>query len=182
MHLFNSEDKLKKYDSVQEIIDDYFDVRLEYYDDRKEYLIDDFENNMIELSNKVKFIQEILDGTIDLRGMDEEQVVDTLILKDYDKMEGDEDFKYLTKMPMNTVTKKNVEKLKQEYNTAMNELERIKSTSIQEMWLTELNQLEEKYIEYKAERERLQYDSASTNDKKTKVKNVGKKKTTAKKA
>jgi len=182
MHLFNSEDKLKKYDSVQEIIDDYFDVRLEYYDDRKEYLIDDFENNMIELSNKVKFIQEILDGTIDLRGMDEEQVVDTLILKDYDKMEGDEEFKYLTKMPMNTVTKKNVEKLKQEYDNAMKELERIKSTSIQEMWLTELNQLEEKYIEYKAERERLQYDSASTNDKKTKTKNVGKKKTTAKKA
>ena len=83
---------------------------------------------------------------------------------------------------MNMVTKKNVEKLKNDHDNAMNELERIKSTSIQEMWLTELNQLEEKYVEYKAERERLQYDSASTNDKKTKTKNVGKKKVSSKKA
>jgi DNA topoisomerase-2 len=39
MHLFDAEDKLKKYETVEEIIDDYFVTRLQLYVKRKEHLI-----------------------------------------------------------------------------------------------------------------------------------------------
>jgi DNA topoisomerase-2 len=38
MHLFDADDKLKKYANVQDIIDDYYETRLKLYQTRKEYI------------------------------------------------------------------------------------------------------------------------------------------------
>ena len=46
-----------KYDNVEEIIDDYYQIRLEYYEDRKEYMIDTLEREIMILSNKAKYIK-----------------------------------------------------------------------------------------------------------------------------
>jgi DNA topoisomerase-2 len=67
MHLFDANDKLKKYEKVEEIIDDYFETRLQMYQIRKDYMINALEKELILLSNKAKYIRENLDGTIDLR-------------------------------------------------------------------------------------------------------------------
>ena len=156
MNMFNSEDKLKKYDNVEEIIDDYFDIRLEYYDDRKEFMIDVLEKEIMILSNKVKYIQEVLDGTIDLRKKKKQEIVDMLKYKDYDIIDNDEYFEYLVKMSMDAVSEENIEKLLKEHQYKNDELIRIKSTSIEEMWLTELEILEHEYQEYLKEREESQ--------------------------
>ena len=169
MHLFDSEDKLKKYDRVEEIIDDYYDVRLEHYEDRKEYLIDELEKYTVELSNKAKYIQELLDGTIDLRKKKKQEIIDMLIEKDYDKMDDDtEDFKYLIKMPMDAVSEENIEKLLKELHETQDELERIKSTTIEQMWLSELEVLENEYIEYRKEREKSQLGETKVENEKKK--------------
>ncbi len=156
MNMFNSEDKLKKYDNVEEIIDDYFDIRLEYYDDRKEFMIDVLEKEIMILSNKVKYIQEVLDGTIDLRKKKKKEIVDMLKYKDYDIIDNDEYFEYLVKMSMDAVSEENIEKILKEHQYKNEELIRIKSTSIEEMWLTELEILEHEYQEYLKEREESQ--------------------------
>lgn len=156
MNMFNSEDKLKKYDNVEEIIDDYFDIRLEYYDDRKEFIIDVLEKEIMILSNKVKYIQEVLDGTIDLRKKKKQEIVDMLKYKDYDIIDNDEYFEYLVKMSMDAVSEENIEKILKEHQYKNDELIRIKSTSIEEMWLTELEILEHEYQEYLKEREESQ--------------------------
>ena len=54
-HLFDSDDKLKKYNSVSQIIDDYFDVRLNLYDVRKKHIISLLEHELIVLSNKARY-------------------------------------------------------------------------------------------------------------------------------
>ena len=67
MHLFGADDKLKKYDSPNEIIHDYFGTRYQMYDTRKEYLIKQIESELLILKNKHTYIQDILNGDIDLR-------------------------------------------------------------------------------------------------------------------
>jgi DNA topoisomerase-2 len=156
MNLFNAEDKLIKYDTVQEIIDDYYDIRLEYYEDRKENLIDILEKQLLILSNKAKYIQELLNGTIDLRKKKKQEIIDLLINKDYDVIDEDEEFKYLLRMPMDSVTDENVEKLLKEHKEKQDELERIKKTTIQQMWLSELEILENEYMLYQKERQQSQ--------------------------
>jgi DNA topoisomerase-2 len=156
MNLFTSEDKLKKYDSVEEIIEDYYEIRLNYYEDRKEYMVDVLERELLILANKAKYIQELLDGTIDLRKKKKQEIVALLVEKDYDSIDDDNEYKYLVKMPMDSVSEENVEKLLNEHQTKKEELDRVKATSIQTMWLNELEGLEQEYMLYKAERAQLQ--------------------------
>jgi len=155
MHLFDAEDKLKKYDCVQTIIDDYYEIRLKLYQTRKEYLIADLEKELVLLTNKAKYIMEVLNGTVDLRRKKHEEVVTMLTEKGYDKLDENGDYKYLTRMPMDSVTQENVEKLLREQDNKQVELEKIKKTTIYEMWMSELETLKGEYLEYKENRERL---------------------------
>jgi DNA topoisomerase-2 len=67
MHLFNTDCKLCKYATVKDIIEDFCVVRMKTYQDRKNYMINNLERLLKKLSNRARFIQMNLDGTIDLR-------------------------------------------------------------------------------------------------------------------
>ena len=175
MNLFNENDKLTKYDTVEEIIDDYYTIRLEHYDDRKEYMIDSLEQQIMVLSNKAKYIMEVLDGTIDLRKKKKQEITDMLVEKEYDMLDNDADFKYLIRMPMDSVSEENVEKLVNEHEAKLDELERIKSTTIEQMWLSELDILENEYREYQKDRAQAQLGETKVLKKtKTKTKTITK--------
>jgi DNA topoisomerase-2 len=170
MNLFNHNDKLTKYDSVAEIIDDYYDIRLDHYDDRRDHMIDTLERELIILSNKAKYIQEVLADTIDLRKKKKQEIITMLSDKDYDVIDEDEEYKYLVKMPMDSVSEENVEKILNEYASKQDELERIKATTIQQMWLSELEILENEYIKYKKERAQSQLGDSPLQDTEKKTK------------
>jgi DNA topoisomerase-2 len=164
MHLFNAEDKLKKYDNVNDIIDDYYKTRYEMYQTRKDYMILALERELLLLSNKAKYIVENLEGTIDLRKKKKEEVIQMLKDKQYNIIDDDKEYKYLTKMTMDSVTEENVEKLFKEKGEKEKELETIKTTSINQMWSSELDNLKSLYIEYKESRQRLM-DGGEKNEK-----------------
>jgi DNA topoisomerase-2 len=179
MHLFDSNDKLKKYEKVENIIDDYFDTRLKLYQTRKDYMIDALEKELVLLSNKARYIKENLDDTIDLRKKKKDQVIQMLKEKGYDIIDGDQEYKYLTKMPMDSVTDENVEKIFKEKGSKEVELETVRSTTINQMWSQELDRLREEYIIYKEERQR-QMTGEETKKKKVISKGTVIKKTTKK--
>ena len=174
MNLFNAEDKLKKFDNVSEIIDEYFETRLKCYEVRKDFMIISLEKELVVLRNKAKYIQEVLSGTVDLRKKNKHDICEMLQHKDYDMVGDDPEFKYLVKMPMDSVSEENIEKLLKEHATKQDEMERIKETSIQHMWLSELDILEKEYQEYQKERAKAQIGASTTSTtgqkKKTNVK------------
>ena len=177
MHLFDAEEILKKYQSVPEIIDDYYETRLELYGVRKTYMMNALEQELVLLSNKAKYIKENLDGTIDLRKKKKDEVIKMLSDKGYNIMDDDNEYKYLTKMPMDSVTEENIEKLLNDKGNKEQELETIKNTPISKMWLFELNNLLEQYLEYKEARQRLMDgEDSKTAKKKVVSKGVIKKK------
>jgi DNA topoisomerase-2 len=158
MNLFNSEDKLKKYNTINEIIDDFFGVRLGYYSNRKAYLIDVLEKELVVLSNKARYINEVLQGSIDLRKKKKDEIIKMLQDKKYSKIVSennvlDEEYKYLVRMPMDSVSAENVDKLNSEHDRKQEELAEIKATTCQQMWLRELIALEQEYNNYREERE-----------------------------
>jgi DNA topoisomerase II len=158
MNLFNGDDKLTKYENVEEIIDDYYSIRLDYYDDRKEYLIDTLEKDLLVLHNKSRYIQELLNDTIDLRKKKKVEIIDMLDDLNYDVIDDDKEYKYLIKMPMDSVCEENVNKLNNEYMKKQEELENIKNTTIQQMWLNELEMLKNEYNNYLTNREAMNAD------------------------
>jgi DNA topoisomerase-2 len=146
MHLFDANDKLKKYDRVQDIIDDYFVTRLDLYQKRKDYMVDALSKELLVLSNKSRYISELLAGTIDFRNKKKDAVIQMLNEKKYSVMNDDEEFKYLTKLPMDSVTEENVARLNKEHADKVAELDYVKTTSTGEMWLKELDVLEKEYV------------------------------------
>ena len=164
MHMFDSNIRLKKYRSVREIIDEFYHIRLGLYVKRKSFLVDQLQHKLLKLSNKAKYIQENLTGTVDLRKKTHTQVDELLTTRKYDKIDGD--YKYLTKMPMDSVTNENVEHIMKDKDNAQHELDVLMKTSEQQMWLGELDILENKYGEFKTKREKIQLDGSSSKPKK----------------
>jgi len=161
MYMFDANDELKKYTNAREIIEDYFKVRLDMYDKRKKYIINSLESELIILSNKAKYIQENLSGTIDLRGKKKAAISELLKSKQYSVTDDDQDYKYLVKMPMDSVSQENVEKLMKEQYSKEIELSTIKATTIYNMWKRELDELEKEYLEYRASREKAMAETSS---------------------
>jgi len=166
MHLFDANEKLQKFNKVTEIIDAYYDTRIKLYGSRKVFMINNIEKELILLSNKAKYIKEILEGTIDLRKKKSEEINTMLTNKGYNIINDDEEYKYLVKMPMDSVTEENIDKLLKEKANKETELETIKTTTINKMWLKELNKLSELYIEYKEERNKSLEPEDKTKNKK----------------
>jgi len=160
MHMFNSECKLHKYANVEEIIDDFYRVRLELYRKRKEFLVADMEKRLVRLSNRAKYIQETLTGSIDLRRKTTQVVTEMLTEKGYIMIDGD--YKYLVKMPMDSVTEENVANIMKEKDNTEHELDVLKKTSLEKMWTHELDCLDKEYTKYKTKREKIQAGSVTS--------------------
>jgi len=154
MHMFNSKCKLHKYGSIEEIIDDFYGVRIETYRKRKEYLVEDMRRLLMKLSNRARYILGVLDDSIELRKKSGEQVTAMLESKGFDKLDGD--YKYLVKMPMDSVTNENVQIILKEKEETEKKLDMLIKTSVEKMWIGELDVLEKEYAKYKGYREKLQ--------------------------
>jgi len=176
MHMFNSEFKLHKYTSVEEIIDDFYGVRMKLYKKRKDYLLNAMEQKLVKLSNRARYIQETLKGTVDLRKKNAQQVTDLLTNMNFATLDGD--FKYLIKMPMDSVTEENVANIMKEKADTEMELDTLRSTTLETLWLRELDALDKEYDIYKRKREKIQSGEHSSGEKKKMkvLKNVLKKK------
>ena len=140
IHAFDEHGRLKLFKSAEEIIHYFIPVRLGLYEKRRLKQIKTLSDELDILQNKVRFIQDVLSNTIDLRGKTKENVHTMMIDKNY-KMVSDS-FKYLTKMPMDMVTEENIKKLNNEKDLYEQKVKELTSTSAKTIWLNELTILE----------------------------------------
>ena len=155
--MFNEEQKLKKYANVKEIIDNYYPIRYTGYVNRKDYQIKKLERELLLLSNKARFIKEQCDDVIDLRKKKKEVVIKLLKDRDYDILDDDEDYKYLREMRLSMVEEENYMKLMEECENKKKELEVLKNTSVEKIWLRELGDLEKAVAKYRNDRRVRQF-------------------------
>ncbi len=167
MHMFNKDIRLHKYATVHEIIDEYYDVRMNTYYKRKAYLVGLLESLLMKLSNRAKYILETLEGVVDLRRKTATQVNDLLTTRNYDKIDGD--YKYLIKMPMDSVTQENVAHILKEKEDTIKELEDLVNTTCSQMWLKELDDFETQYEIYKKSRIIVEKPKETTTTKKRRL-------------
>ena len=152
MHLFNHESKLHKYSTIEEIIEDFYKVRMNIYGKRKSHQIKDMENKLVKLSNRARYIKENLDGVVDLRRKSAIDVITLMDSRKFDKIDGD--YKYLIKMPMDSVTLENAQHIMQERDMCEKELATLRNTTLETIWSSELDNLEREYASYKSRREK----------------------------
>jgi DNA topoisomerase-2 len=153
MHMFNADRKLHKYKSVEEIIAEFYEVRIKAYADRKAYMVKDLQDQLKKMTNRAKYILDNLNGEVDLRRKTSVQVNDLLVARKYDKI--DDSFQYLTKMPMDSVTQENVDAILREKEETKQSLDTLLATTIEQMWVKELDAFMETYAKYKTNRAQI---------------------------
>ena len=183
MNLFDSKEKLVKYSSAEEIVDSYSVTRLEFYGKRKDALIAALRKELMVLSNRARYITELLEDKIDLRRKTNKQLVELLKERKYDSMDakdagsdenggdeqsgqGQQGYKYLLKLPMDSVSEENVKKLLNEKEKKEKELSELSSKTVEQMWMKDLEELE---VEYNKFVEATTYPYSATNESMAKV-------------
>lgn len=153
MHMFTSTQRLKKFDNIQEIVDEYYPIRYELYKDRKAHILKQLERQMKILSNKVRFIKEQCDDIIDLRRKKKQVVIDLLLSRGYDIIDGDQEYKYLRGMRIEEVEEENLKKLEDQNVQITTQWDILTATTVEEMWRRELDAFEINYKKYVKDRQ-----------------------------
>ena len=142
MHLFNSKEQLKRYSTVKEILDEFYEERLVMYEKRRKYRLQNIENVLKTITNKVKYIEGILNNTIDLRGKRAADIELMLTTYGLEKDKEKDNFHYLTKMAMDSVSKENVDKMNNQKGLLEGEFKTLTEITNKEMWCEDLDELE----------------------------------------
>lgn len=64
MVAFDPLGRIKRYEDPNEILRDFYFVRLEYYQKRKDFLTEDLQNQLVRLSEQARFLKLIIDGKL----------------------------------------------------------------------------------------------------------------------
>jgi len=164
--LIDHENKLKKYTTISEIFDAYYNLRYDMYIKRKEYYIQKMINDLLLLYIKIIFIGLVCDGKIIIKNisiMDLIFAIDNLIpearkiliIGSYtENSDGTitlnkKAYSCLTQLRMKELTTNSKEKLNAKYNLLLKQLEEYKLLTIEQIWISELNILKKSLdVEY----------------------------------
>jgi DNA topoisomerase-2 len=148
MHLYK-DSIITKYKTANHILEDYIKIRLNAYKTRKEYVIRILTNDMLVLKYRKKFIENILDKKIIIERKKKSEIVDKLIELKYPELainiNGNTSYDYLTNLPLFSLTAEKIDDINKEFDEKKLELDVYTNTSVDKLWLTELDDFEKSY-------------------------------------
>jgi DNA topoisomerase-2 len=174
MYLYDSNLKLRKFKTVEEIIDHFMVRRLQGYVDRKIYVLDKLLQKKIKLENQKRFIEEIRDNTIDIRNKTNDYIDNLLTTRNFAKI--NDDYDYLLNMPLRNMSKEKIDRIIAEYNEAKEQYDILYSKTEKQLWLEDLDNFVIAYNEFLKDKENEKNGNNDDNEEEKKeVKKIAKK-------
>uniref|UniRef100_A0AAQ5ZV92 DNA topoisomerase 2 n=1 Tax=Amphiprion ocellaris TaxID=80972 RepID=A0AAQ5ZV92_AMPOC len=84
MVLFDHMGCMKRYDSVHDILREFFELRLHYYKLRKDWLLGSLGAEASKLSNQARFVLEKIEGKITIENKSKRELIRMLVQKGYE--------------------------------------------------------------------------------------------------
>ncbi|XP_076013334.1 DNA topoisomerase 2-beta [Genypterus blacodes] len=84
MVLFDHMGCLKRYDSVQDILKEFFELRLHYYKLRKDWLVGSLGAEAAKLSNQARFVLEKIEGKVSIENKSKRELIRMLVQKGFE--------------------------------------------------------------------------------------------------
>ncbi|KGO74230.1 DNA topoisomerase II, eukaryotic-type [Penicillium italicum] len=165
---FDPEGRITKYATVDDILKEFYVVRLKYYERRKQFQLSDLQRELEKLSNQARFVQMIIDGKLVISkkkkpvlitelkekgfkpiakvadasklGEDEPVVEEEEESDDNDTEVISSSFDYLLGMPMWSLTQERVEKLRRQIGDKETEIDVLIKLSKEDIWTHDLDE------------------------------------------
>lgn len=140
LNCIDENNRVVEFSSVQEILDKFIALRLKYYQKRKDYMLETMKASLIKLASKYYFIKGVVDEEIIVNKRKKDNVVSQL--EKFEKIHKiDGSYDYLLAMQISSLTVEKMEELKKQIEEGKEEYKKAKETSIQDMWIADLNEL-----------------------------------------
>jgi DNA topoisomerase-2 len=191
MYLHDAEGRIKKYSSPEEILLEYGNTRLQLYEQRRVHQIDTLTIDFNRANAKLRFILEVIDGTLVISKKKRAEIVAQLEAHEYPKFGGkqkaevdepeDEEaeeittgtYNYLLRMHVDSFTQEMLDKLARERDDVDAKIKLLQGETASSLWLRDLDAFEQAYVEFEEDwlSKRTEADQADRDaDKDKKVK------------
>ena len=133
--------RAKTFETVQDILDNFIDIRLKFYQKRKDYLLKTMVDKLTQLASKYYFIKAVVDEVIIVNKKTKKDVIAQIEkIERIKPINGSYD--PLLAMQISSLTKEKMEELKKLIEDGKDEYKKTKETTIQDMWLADLKELQ----------------------------------------
>ena len=173
--LHNAKHKITKYDTIDDILLEYYEYRLYAYDLRKKHMIKMLTNDLEILNEKIKFIRLVCADKIILKKTKKDAVIQQFIDNGLKKMsndpyclEEDKDYSY-THMDIWSITDEKIIDYEKEYQNKLDDLNNYNDITVKALWLKELGEFEDAYTIF------MENDNNKSNTKNKNKKKITKK-------
>ena len=156
IHLYTKDGAIKKYDTIYQVIDDHYYVRLNMYQKRKDYQLEKLTKEIQLFETKMRFIESVIDEKIQVYKKSKQSIIDALksfefpfyednCIVDYEDKEITSEYNYLLNLSVYSFTLEKVEELKESILKNRNDLDELEKKDIKDIWREELDHFEKEY-------------------------------------
>lgn len=143
MYLLNIDLVPEKFDSVNDILSDYCEVRYTLYEKRKLYQLSALKQQLLIQRNKYRFTGEVITKKVVMFNVDIETLNNTLKERKYDTV--NDSYSYLVDMKMRSFTKEKQLKFESKIKSLLDQIQILINKTIKDIWLDDINEF---MIEY----------------------------------
>ncbi|KAL8734333.1 MAG: hypothetical protein Q9166_001531 [cf. Caloplaca sp. 2 TL-2023] len=163
---FDPEGRITKYATVEDILKEFYGVRIKFYERRKSHMLSEMTKDLEKYTNQMRFIQMIIDGQLIVSKKRKVDLVKELKAKKFKAIskvvdankqgelapiadndeENEEDvetgassYDYLLGMPLWSLTQERVEKLKQHIGDREFQIDTLLKMSKEDLWRADLD-------------------------------------------
>jgi DNA topoisomerase-2 len=167
---FDAQGRIQKYATPLDIMEEFYQVRLQAYHKRKSFLLSEMQRVLVKLTNQARFVKMIIDGKLviskkkktalvaELQKLDFTRIPKVAVIKkkgedeevadedneddsEADAAAGASDYDYLLSMPIWSLTQERVQKLLNQIGDKEDELTALTGRSVQDLWNEDLDEL-----------------------------------------
>ncbi|KAK8484332.1 hypothetical protein V6N11_047370 [Hibiscus sabdariffa] len=175
MHVFDSKGVIRKYDTPEEILEEFFHLRLDFYVKRRKHVLETLELELVKIDNQVRFILDVIKGNIIVNNrkradlflelkkkgfipFPKKKAVGIAMAADIDREEPEgnseaspaaieSDYDYLLSMAIGTLTLEKVGELISDKDKLKHDVEFWRKSTPNSLWLKDLDELEKQLDE-----------------------------------
>jgi len=135
------ENKITKYTTAEEMLNDWIDIRFQYYIKRKSKHLESLNSQMNKLVNLYAFIKSVVDGELIINNRKKNDIISDLTEMEFDMINNNYD--YLLNIPMYHTSKEKYDEYKSLAKQKKSEIKHYSSLEPEDIWINDLEELSE---------------------------------------
>ncbi len=161
MVCFDTNMKIIRYNSIGDMLEDYFVPRLAKYEERKQKEMDRLRAEAVESDAKARFLRAVLEGTLELRRATDEEIVEMMKKHALPPLSGKlevgdiDSYDYLLRLRMDRVKASAITEAEEAVARARAAVAELEATTASNLWLKDLDEFEVAWKKMLEDREYL---------------------------